>query len=1152
MKSKLKTLLLLLFLNVLCFSQTLTNSNLPIVVINTNGQTIPNEPKITADMGIIDNGIGQINNVNDPFNDYDGKIGIELRGSSSQSFPKKQYAVETRDLSGNPLNVPLLGMPEENDWILHAPYSDKSLMRNYLAYNLGTELGWYASRTRFCEVVINGDYKGVYILLEKVKRDDNRVDIKKILPNDNSGDELSGGYLIKIDKSTGANNDGWASTFPPYAGSSHQILYKYHNPDPTEITNAQKTYIQNFIFQFESMMDSVNYTNPFSGYYDLVNIDSFVDFFIMNEIGKNVDGYRISTYLYKDRNSVDSTLHIGPLWDFNLAFGNADYYDGELTNGWHYEFPFTGDGNQVPFWWDKFYADPFFQNKLALRWQELRSDILHTDSLWAYIDSTVSLLDSAQTRNFQRWQILDTYIWPNAYVGMTYPNEITYLKTWIQGRLIWMDLQISPTPSFIDWEKPENISINYPLGGAETFHLGELIKSPTTNIDSVTFIGNFPQLQIYQNFDSLTVTSFFAGDFLLKGLGWKNGEIVFHSPSYEVKAIASDLTTTNLPIVVINSGINQIPENNKITAQMGIISNGNPNNLYDPFNDFDGFIGIEILENESNLETFPKKDYYLETRDSNGNNLNVSLLGMPSENDWILYAPYSDKTLMRNHFAYTISNEIGNYAPRTKLCELVVNNDYKGIYVLMEKIKRDKDRVDIKKLDENDVSGNAVTGGYILQVNSNSNEDWFSNFPPFSGAIKQISYSYNYPSKNDIQPEQEIYIQNYIQQFETLIDSSAFDAVFGGYYDFVNFDSFVDFFILNEFAKNVKGFRQNFYLHKDRDDENGKLTAGPIWDFNIAFGNANFYDGAGATGWISDFNQPNEELQIPFWWKKMIQDPIFQNSVSKRWEILRTDELHKDSLSAKITGFETYLDQAQNRNFTKWQTLGELVWPNQFAFQTYQNEIVYFENWVESRIDWIDSNLPTPSKVTWENPESTVILAPLQQATTISKSTFYTSLTNVDSLSFFSENTSLTVSQNQDSVFFTTTQNGEFEIKGVGYRNGEKVEISPKFLVTTTLTEIESKNSKPEYFILSQNYPNPFNPTTVVNYELLITNYEKGKLLIFNILGEKVKEFELTKNKGSVIWNGTNSFGKQVSSGIYFYRIEVGDFRKTKKMLLLK
>lgn len=197
------------------YAQTFTSSNLPIVVINTNGQTILDEPKITVDIGIIDNGIGQRNNLTDPYNNYSGKAAIEIRGSSSQSFPKKQYGVELRDAAGNDVSAPLLGLPPEEDWVLFAPYNDKTLMRDVLAYKIARDQGRYAPRTRYCELVLNGQYQGIYVLIEKVKRDNNRVDVNKLDPDENSGNDLTGGYIIKIDKETGSGNGGWTSNYTP-------------------------------------------------------------------------------------------------------------------------------------------------------------------------------------------------------------------------------------------------------------------------------------------------------------------------------------------------------------------------------------------------------------------------------------------------------------------------------------------------------------------------------------------------------------------------------------------------------------------------------------------------------------------------------------------------------------------------------------------------------------------------------------------------------------------------------------------------------------------------------------------------------------------------------------------------------------------------
>ncbi len=453
-----KKILILFLIAVNCYAQVsapiyvdnlkmvqFTSSNLPIFVINTNGQTIIDEQKITADLGVIYNGEGVRNNLTDPFNHYNGKIGIEIRGSSTQMFPKKQYSVETRDSGGNDLDVSLLGFPAESDWIFNAPYTDKSMMRNFLAYSLARTMGKYATRCKYFELVINNDYKGVYILFEKIKRDKNRVNIKKLEPTDISGDAVTGGYIIKIDKWTGEGNDGWVSNFLPYQNAWQRISYQYHIPKPEDIVSQQKAYIQDYIFNFESKMYSNNFNNPDSGYSKFVDVSSFVDMFLINEMSKNVDGYRLSTFLYKDRNSVSSKLVMGPIWDYNLAFGNADYYEGAILSGWMLDYLTTNpyflnsDGAVAPFWWKKIMDDTYFKNQVKTRWEYIKSKGIKFEWFNKNIDSLVVYLNESQQRNFQRWPILGMYVWPNAYIGQSYTDEIFYLKSWIRDRLTWIE-----------------------------------------------------------------------------------------------------------------------------------------------------------------------------------------------------------------------------------------------------------------------------------------------------------------------------------------------------------------------------------------------------------------------------------------------------------------------------------------------------------------------------------------------------------------------------------------------------------------------------------------------------------------------------------------------------------------------------------------
>jgi len=416
-----------------------TESNLPIVILDTEGQEIVDAPRITVHMGIIDNGSG-INHITDPLNGYDGQISIEIRGSSSQMFPKKQYALETQDIDGENLNVSILGMPEENDWILHAPYSDKSLIRNFLAYELARDMGRYASRTRFCELVINGDYKGLYIFMEKIKRDNNRVDISKLEPDETTGDDLTGGYILKVDKWDGDNNDGWWSDppLPEYEG----VWYQYHYPKPEDIVEEQRNYIINYITDFEALIASSSYNDPAAGYYDQVDLGSFIDVSLMSEISKNVDAYRLSAFMYKDKDSDDDRLTMGPIWDYNLAFGNADYYGGWDPTGWQMDIELGEDYFKIPFWWYRIWNDETFRIAFNQRWQDLRQSVFSEDYIMNMIDSATTLIDEAQVRNFQRWPVLDEYVWPNAYVGGSYENEIDYLKGWITDHLDWVDQQV--------------------------------------------------------------------------------------------------------------------------------------------------------------------------------------------------------------------------------------------------------------------------------------------------------------------------------------------------------------------------------------------------------------------------------------------------------------------------------------------------------------------------------------------------------------------------------------------------------------------------------------------------------------------------------------------------------------------------------------
>ncbi len=441
-------LFLFLFVAAPAFAQDVefTSSNLPIVLIDTEGLDIPDEPKIPARMQIVDNGPGQRNAVTDAPTGYDGFIGIEVRGSTSQLFPKKQYGVETWDADGDDIDVSLLGFPEEEDWILYAPYSDKALMRNVLAYDLARQMGRYASRTRFCEVVLNGEYQGVYVLMEKIKRDDERVDVNNLKDDEVEGDDLTGGYIFKIDKTTGSDPvGGWTSPFPSPANDTTLVRYLFEDPDADDIVPEQAAYIEGVVTGFETAMASDDFEDPGTGYPAYIDLGAFVDFFLVNEIGKNVDGYRLSSFFHKDKDSNDPLLKAGPVWDFNLAFGNVNYNGGGATSQLQVEWTDPAATFPIPFWWPKLAESESFRTALQARWAELRQGPLHTDSLMAQVDATAALLGEAQARNFERWPVLGEYVWPNAAgweTRDTYAAEVDYLKDWLSARMAWLDADV--------------------------------------------------------------------------------------------------------------------------------------------------------------------------------------------------------------------------------------------------------------------------------------------------------------------------------------------------------------------------------------------------------------------------------------------------------------------------------------------------------------------------------------------------------------------------------------------------------------------------------------------------------------------------------------------------------------------------------------
>lgn len=420
-------------------------SDLPIVVVNTNGQAIDVDLKIIADMGIIYNGPGNRNHLTDPYNEYNGKIGIEYRGNYSLSLPQKPYSIELIDNMGVSIDSSLLGMPAENDWLLLANYNDKSFARNVLPFHLFDTMGHYSVRSRFVDVVMNNEYQGIYLLAEKIKRDSNRVNISKLDSTEIAGQAVTGGYIFKVDYWD--NTDSWQSNFSPIGSPGLDIHYVYYYPKPQSIVAAQENYIQNFVYNFESVLYSPSFDDPVFGYRRYIDVESFIDYFIINELARNVDGFKKSRFFYKDKDHADGTyrkLHAGPVWDFDWS--QKDIWSG-AEDGSDFMYDDVDQDVNAPGWYIRLLQDTLFANQLRCRYEDLRRNILSLPYMYAKIDSVALVVNESQDWHYLTWGHLgaSTGTWEVQAPSQTYSEEIQRLKDWLDRRILWLDANMPGT-----------------------------------------------------------------------------------------------------------------------------------------------------------------------------------------------------------------------------------------------------------------------------------------------------------------------------------------------------------------------------------------------------------------------------------------------------------------------------------------------------------------------------------------------------------------------------------------------------------------------------------------------------------------------------------------------------------------------------------
>jgi hypothetical protein len=447
-------------------SVTNFSSNLPLVIIDTLGQTVPDNAKVSAYAIVLSTnlttGRASLSNGNA---DYTGQLGIGLHGSSSLMFPKQPFAIELRDEHGDSRDYPLLGFPPGNDWLLYPSYDDKTFLNNYLTEELFRGMGHYGVRCQFAELFLRSapgkltgsDYRGIYILIERIRVDSNRVDIARLKRTDTLAPDITGGYIISKDKI----NEGDVLFTTP---SGQELIVNY--PSADDLAPAQYSYISGYINSLEAALYGANWRDPLTGYAAYLDADSFVDYHWIIEYPKNIDGVRISNYMTKDR---PGKLKTEPIWDWDLSWGNANYAEGGKTNGWYY--PLMSDQDDI--WFRRLRTDPDFYQKIIDRWGALRLNVFNATNLLARVDQLTNYLWEAQARDFVAWPRLGTAVWPNPdgaaggwdvdYVHpTTYSGIIAQFKKFILGRYLWIDQQFVPSPTLLS--NVASTSLSAPLG----------------------------------------------------------------------------------------------------------------------------------------------------------------------------------------------------------------------------------------------------------------------------------------------------------------------------------------------------------------------------------------------------------------------------------------------------------------------------------------------------------------------------------------------------------------------------------------------------------------------------------------------------------------------------------------------------------------
>ena len=552
--------------------------DLPIVFIDTKGECLDQNvtEKIPATMKVLD---GATNNVADSAKGTRYDIGIKVRGQSSAKFPKPGYSIEVRDEKGEGMDVSLFGLPPADDWVLHGPYVDKSMMRNALAHWLFRQAGHYSPRTRHFDLYINGVYRGVYVLIEKIKRGKYRVNVSKLKETDISGDDVTGGYIWAFDK-TGTNTGGMGMEDINKEGFSTAdgLNVIMHYPKKENLQTQQQAYLKKYLEDLENLFK--NGKNG-SGYENYVDMTSALDYVLHEEVTNNSDSYWCSFFLHKPKDSKGGKVTLGPAWDFNLAMSNGGGMGSTTTDGWQIENPqkqgqggmmMMGGGLKAPNWLIGMWKDSHYQSELKKRWAELRSGVWHTKTMDVYLDSMKAYLTKAADRNFKRWPNLGQGsgqgdpdpepmkycnnqnqggqnqnpwgMWGGGGGGITmggnnadtWDGEFEHLRKKMKERMQWMDRQLGFT-------EPAQPIVTEPVIHDPDWQKDTITQSNYRNVQMENLSRLSPTNYFAVNGDHLEIQTSLGGMFALVDL---NGTVLYKT------RIGKGLTTLKVPAKAMN------------------------------------------------------------------------------------------------------------------------------------------------------------------------------------------------------------------------------------------------------------------------------------------------------------------------------------------------------------------------------------------------------------------------------------------------------------------------------------------------------------------------------------------------------------------------------------------------------------------------